>query len=173
MNRVFQKRDCVHCGASFQPDRTNQTHCKDACFFGSKFKVDVGSGCWVWTRSRDRGGYGEFRLRGKRVRAHRYSWELKNGPVPEGMCVCHTCDNPSCVNPDHLFLGDQSVNMKDCSRKGRAAFGERTANAKLTEDDVRSIKLDRRTTRAIATAYGVGQSTIAGIKTGRRWAHVV
>lgn len=82
-------------------------------------KVDKTSGCWVWTASRSGNGYGQFRLDGHNRPAHRLAWELTHGAIPEGAFVLHECDNPPCVRPDHLFLGDQSLNMADMAGKGR------------------------------------------------------
>lgn len=80
--------------------------------------VAKSAGCWEWTGSRHRNGYGQFYYRGPAM-AHRVSWELANGPVPDGMLVCHRCDNPPCVRPDHLFLGTQADNLVDMVSKGR------------------------------------------------------
>ena len=77
------------------------------------------SGCWVWTGANNGLGYGVMRLGLKQVYAHRFSYEQFVSPIPDGLCICHKCDNPRCVNPDHLFLGTQKDNMQDCSRKGR------------------------------------------------------
>lgn len=137
-------------------------------------KVDKTVECWVWTASRSPDGYGLFKARtyqghgGAMVRAHRFAWELTNGPVPDGFCVCHRCDNPSCCNPDHLFLGTVIDNNADRDAKGRQSRGEArralmrtcaargdangarknphlyrgeaSARAKLREDDVREIR---------------------------------
>lgn len=84
-------------------------------------KVVKTEGCWKWTAKRDRNGYGRFSPNGQysQTVAHRFSWELHNGPIPEGMLVCHHCDNPECTNPSHLFLGTPQDNMDDKVRKGR------------------------------------------------------
>lgn len=87
--------------------------------FWNSVSPEPNTGCWLWTGSDDN-GYGCLGVNGRRVRAHRYSWELAHGaPPPADMHVCHRCDQPACVNPDHLFLGDDSANMRDCGAKGR------------------------------------------------------
>lgn len=112
------------------------------------------------------------------VKANRASWMIHYGPIPEGMLVCHHCDNPACVNPNHIFLGTQKDNMKDMIRKGRAnkAIGSKTGNAKLTEDEVRQIVdlfLSGRCTRKeIAPIFGVSYSLIKQIIRGEVWKHV-
>ena len=81
------------------------------------------AGCWPFTRTKIYSGYGLYRVNGTRKMAHRYAWELVNGPIPAGMCVLHSCDNPPCCNPDHLFLGTHAENMADMVRKGRSTRG--------------------------------------------------
>jgi hypothetical protein len=106
--------------------------------------------------------------------AHRVSWELHHGEIPDGMQVCHKCDTPSCVNPDHLFLGTPQENHADMRRKGRSVppRGERNGHAILTEAQVRAIRQDPRTARRIAPEYGVKEWTIHGVKSRRTWAHI-
>jgi hypothetical protein len=109
-------------------------------------KVDVGreDDCWVWKARRDACGYGQILFQRRGLRAHRLSWELKNGAIPRGMLVCHRCDNPPCVNPAHLFLGTHTDNMRDMRRKGRgrtpALEWERHPACKLHRCHVEAIR---------------------------------
>jgi hypothetical protein len=82
-------------------------------------KFEKTDGCWLWTGHLNRGGYGEIRIKGRAVSAHRFAWQLVHGPIPIGMLVMHRCDNPTCVRPDHLALGTDADNMRDRDAKGR------------------------------------------------------
>jgi uncharacterized protein YerC len=140
-------------------------------------QVEKTDACWNWTSGKDRNGYGSFRGKaGGRVyqRAHRFAYALIHGDIPSGMCVCHSCDNPPCVNPEHLFLGTDGDNMNDKISKGRhrAAFGEDAGKAILTESQVRAILIDPRPHTAIAADYGVKGATISSIKCRVSWSHI-
>jgi len=91
--------------------------------FEQKYKIDLASGCWLWTACRGHRGYGLFALDGHRtIHAHRASWVLNVGEIPDGMLVCHKCDVPACVNPEHLFVGTSLDNNRDMLAKGRGIF---------------------------------------------------
>jgi len=133
--------------------------------------------CWEWQGAKIPKGYGQIREGGhcnKSLLAHRVSYELAHGPIPAGKFVCHHCDNPSCVNPAHLWIGTNAENLHDMIDKGRGADrrGERAGGVKLIEQDVHEIR--RMLSRAIsqtviAKKYGVAQVTISMIKTGKTW----
>lgn len=139
-------------------------------------------GCWLWigagTGARGH-AYGAFKPEGKsgpRYGAHRVSWVWANGrQIPDGMMVCHRCDAPKCVNPDHLFLGTSKQNSEDMVVKKRQASGVRQGGAKLTEEKVIEIRQKRaagRTTTSIAMDYGVTQALVSHVCTRRIWKHV-
>lgn len=140
-----------------------------------------GEGCWECIGTRNWCGYGVIGSKATGVRrqlmAHRVSWELANGPVPDGMCVCHSCDNPACVRPDHLFVADHAGNMADKVAKGRQflAQGEKHGRAKLTDDNVRAIRAavaEGVAQSELARSHGVSSMTISGIVTRKRWKHL-
>lgn len=145
--------------------------------FSNYYSPEPMSGCWIWVNSRDKNGYGQF---GKPVRtkngssrkAHRISWMLYNQGIDDGFLVCHHCDNPSCVNPDHLFVGSQKQNLADCSRKGRTLTGEKCPTSKLKESQVLSILSDDDKISNIAVKFNVHYMTIWDIKNGRRWKYL-
>ena len=134
--------------------------------------------CWEWSGCKDKDGYGKIVRaggNGPEVRTHRLSWELEHGPVPEGLKVLHRCDNPSCVRPDHLFLGTTADNQQDMMRKGRSTRGSRSARAKLNEDTVLSILdllHDGIKQARVARMFGLDKCTINHIWRGRTWRHV-
>ena len=147
--------------------------------FDEKYIPEPNTGCWLWTGYADPVGYGRIRDDGPKL-AHRVSWELHNGPIPEGgghhgVCVLHSCDQPFCVNPDHLFLGSNADNQADKAKKGRAVCGSKISLSKLTESDVSEIKrLLSEGWKQIdcANLFGVSDSTVWCIKENRTWRHV-
>lgn len=132
------------------------------------------AGCWIWTGTVTRHGYGQIAVNRRPVSAHRYAYSIAFGSIPNGLCVCHRCDVRACVNPAHLFLGTNMENMRDKMAKGRhvSSVGERNGNAKLTNEQVLAIRSDSRSLREIAADYGVVDTTISHIKTGRNWSKV-
>lgn len=150
-------------------------------------KVSIGqpSACWEWQGSHSLNGYGQIGVGGrsrKLLGAHRVSWELAYGPIPDKLCVCHHCDNRGCVNPTHLFLGTHSDNSKDAFAKGRMIipkvklFGEKNPRAKLTEKEVVQIRDEHASGEyslaELGRRFGVGPSTIFKIVTRKRWKHI-
>jgi hypothetical protein len=130
--------------------------------------------CWLWTGLTKK-GYGYFVINARQVRAHRFSYELVNGPIPDGYIVCHRCDNPACVNPAHLFLGTATINMADKMGKGREARGARIKKSTLTDADIRVIRARYsagETQRAIAADFGVTNKAVGYIVRRQTWTHV-
>lgn len=166
----------------------------------SKFwaSMDKSGDCWEWTRGKISSGYGKVQFNGKPWLTHRLSWTVANGAIPKGLWVLHTCDNPACCNPGHLFIGNRSDNMKDCASKGRIgvqatpacaargdkngsrlhperlARGEKNNMAKLTAQQVRKIREleGRLTKKEIASEFGVDVSHVYKIIKRQVWNHV-
>lgn len=136
--------------------------------------------CVLWTKARTAAGYGALRVNGKVVLAHRVAWEAQNGPIPKGGHICHSCDNPPCVNPAHLWLGDPASNAADRNAKGRTVgntlcVGTRNKNSKLTDAKVREARAlasDGVPHRKIAAKFGVSQVAISSAIRGETWSHV-
>lgn len=128
------------------------------------------SGCHIWMGAVTR-GYGMQSIEGQRHRMHRLFYEMHNGPIPDGMVACHRCDNPLCVNPDHIFIGTHADNVADRVKKGRTGdwSGEKHPNARLSWRDVVEIRRSRLSTSKLAAIYGVSQPHVVGIKRGRFW----
>lgn len=145
-------------------------------------KVSVGRGldaCWRWDASVVQGkGYGQFKLDGKMLHAHRLAYELIHGPIPGAMHVCHRCDNPSCVNPDHLFVGSAMDNVRDCMEKGRrrrGAWGEASNFAKITAEQVLDIREMARQSFpqwVIAEKHGISRPAVSVIVNRKTWTRI-
>ena len=135
--------------------------------------------CWIWEGAKNGNGYGVFTLEYsknnniKRVLAHRYSWALKNGTIPDDLHVLHMCDTPLCVNPDHLFLGTNLDNIKDKIQKGRQIRGEAMGGAKLTDSLVRQIKNSpEKSSYRWAKELRLNIQTICNVRSGKSWGHI-
>lgn len=141
--------------------------------YWSKVAVRGEDECWEWTGGRGGGGYGVFRVDGPSAYAHRLSWKLATGSIPEDKCVCHTCDNPACVNPSHLFLASHVENVRDRDEKGRSARGAKNGNAKLTRDKVREIRRlyasGKHTQETLGQQFGVTDAQVSRIVNRRYW----
>ena len=143
--------------------------------FLAKILPEPNSGCWLWTATIDQSGYGIFGIggSGNTRRAHRVSYELFVNKISKNMRVCHKCDTPSCVNPDHLFCGTDADNALDRKRKKRSAIGEKHGKAKLSEDIVRFIRVSLLSERQLAKELGFHRGTINAVRSGRTWSHVL
>lgn len=136
-------------------------------FWAKVHKPVSEGGCWLWTAAKTSKGYGVFQVGWKtQKRAHRIAYELEKGNIDDGLCVCHTCDNPSCVNPSHLFLGTVKDNVDDMIDKGRKVNlqGKRNGMAKLNDKDVMAIYFDKRTNTEIAKDYNISPSLVSQIR---------
>lgn len=145
----------------------------DVARFWSHVDRSDHEGCWEWTGGRYR-GYGITSMKRVRCRSHRVAFALAHQEAP-ALNVLHTCDNPPCVNPNHLFLGNHAANMRDRNMKGRTFKhpGVLLGGAqKLTECDVLQIRGDVRGRRVVASEYGVSPKTIDDVRAGRRWGHL-
>lgn len=129
--------------------------------------------CWTWTAARNHWGYGNMGVGGRRTAlAHRVAWVLFRGPINNGLHVLHRCDNPPCVNPDHLFLGSDKDNHRDAMSKGRTMHGVQLPQARLTPDVVRFIRASPLSGRRIAAQVGVSLTAIQNARTMQTWSRV-
>lgn len=179
---------CPNCGRAFCWSRPSvpRKFCSQACHYANRKRspeerfwrlVQKGDKCWLWLGDTGRTGYGALdNANRQHIRAHRFSWELHNGPIPDGLWVLHHCDNPPCVNPAHLFLGTPGDNVADKVAKGRQPRGSAHKNALLTEEQVREIRRLRNDCgwklKDIGDRFGVTKHTIWAIMKGRNWSHI-
>lgn len=193
---------CPRCGKIFHREHGNFDHCSVECayeamadrdrsslfhtrsflylaarsrvnkrYFWDNTEVDTESGCWNWTGSKDSDGYGRFGS----VRAHRVAMTTQHGGLTSRQHVLHLCDNPGCVNPDHLIIGDQADNMRQKAARGRShqMVGEMSPNAKLNWSKVRLIRKEyaagMKSQASLAREYGVSQGTISSVVRRKTW----
>lgn len=197
--------NCYTCGTSIsrEPSRVRaRMYCSHTCRAKDAPTIDPverfwlhvqkSDGCWLWTGERTAHGYGRVWVSRKdRPQAHRFSYELHYGPIPDGLHVCHHCDTPLCIRPDHLFLGTDADNMQDAAAKGRvphgeshwttrtpekAPRGERNGQAKLMPAQVLAIRADYatglQTHDSLALTYGIGRTQILRIVNRQRWKNI-
>lgn len=182
---------CLQCGSTFTSwawkDRGNKgKFCTPQCYWIHKSRpvaerfwkqIEKTDTCWMWTGAKRPRGYGSLGIGPKQAYAlaHRFSWELHNGQIPRGIFVCHKCDIPACVRPDHLFLGTPAENTQDAVAKGRNNRGAKVNTAKLTEQQVVSLRdMYVRGVRPITlmAIFGMSRSSVWKIVTRRSWKHV-
>jgi len=152
---------------------------EDRSRFRSRYEPDIKTGCWEWQASRNKDGYGRLKIGRYDELAHRVSYTIHSGSIPQGRIVCHSCDNPGCVNPKHLWLGSCGDNTQDMMRKGRhrcaGSAGDSNPRAVLSEKDaMQVIDLIKRglNNKQIAARFGVAHSTISCIRRGKSWKHL-
>lgn len=197
------KMKCTSCHKEFLPNSKKQRYCSYSCSgsanarlgkvtpAATRFwaKVRKTKSCWLWIAGLGRGGYGKFGVRGNRtVAAHRYAYETQIGPIPDGLLVCHDCDNHLCVRPSHLFLGTHKDNTQDAIKKGRFASGNRHPSctrpeyvrrgeaqntAKLTAVKVAAIRKRPADNQSLlANEFGVSQALISRVLLRKCWKHL-
>ncbi len=183
---------CPQCGKAF-PGRNEssyrQVYCGNSCGQLHRRQRDrkhiderisqnskiTENGCIEWIGRKNYKGYAMMGFNNKLISVHRFVYSLIHGPIPQGMCVCHKCDNPPCINIEHLFLGTNADNSKDRNKKKRHAHGERHARAKLTEPDIvkiRELRTNGATTISLGLQFGVSNKTISSIALRQTWKHI-
>lgn len=185
-----ETRQCPVCGGDFEVTSKNkkQVYCSEACRdlgvwgsvderFAQALPHRPDNACWEWQGRMGGSGYGTIYINGREVPAHRFTYERMVGPIPEGMILRHTCDNPPCCNPAHLIPGTNQDNIRDKVERGRAQRiqGTQQKQAKLTERDIpiiRELIAERFTDRQIAAHFGVSETAINFIRKGKHWSHV-
>lgn len=192
--RRMVQRTCDECGRIFTAPpyrfRGDHSFCSTACNYThrttdiqTRFWRYVGppdeNGCHLWTGARAKAGYGRIGTgghRGGHVGSHRIAWEIANGPIPDGLWVLHKCDNPPCVNPDHLFLGTLADNQADMRAKGRHIKGEACTRSALTPSLVIEVRRLHRSEGMkhvdIARHLGVSAQAIRNVLSGKTWKHI-
>lgn len=179
-------KTCAFCGKVFQRIYNPKTrYCSHDCAraalkvpddvrFWAKVRKPNQESCWEWQGKMRPDGYGTLSIGAEHTRAHRISWELHHGPIPNGLCVLHRCDNRRCVNPVHLFLGTKADNNRDMMQKGRGnqPYGEKKRNSKLTADAVLMIRASAESNTSLGRKFGVDNSVISRVRNRLSWTRV-
>jgi HNH endonuclease len=170
---IKKSKICCVCGTRFLTN--GRTHCSNKCNILGNIEISD-RGCWEWQKGADEFGYGHFRDRitGKTENAHRISYKVFKGEIPKGIFVCHSCDNPKCCNPDHLWAGTCKENMQDAKTKGRTLKGNKF-RAKLSESDIIEIRKSygiENSYKSLGKKYGVESSNIRAIIKRRSWKNI-
>ncbi len=175
------KKTCENCGKEWDADKNCRKFCSTRCTheglrvsieesFWLKVEILEGDLCWRWTGAIGGGGYGALGI--PQRRAHRVSWELHYGPIPPGILVLHSCDNPPCPRPDHLFLGTQVDNVHDMLQKGRGQTGEKHHWAKLNFCIASEIRESSGPASAVAAKFGISERYVYKLRNGDTWRYV-
>lgn len=170
-------KTCLWCSGVFMSQTRNAEYCCDKCRFMGKVDMSDGNGphgdCWLWTGTKHGKGYGHFKIGTFCEKAHRASFKLFCEHDPGNLLVCHRCDTPDCVNPQHLFLATNETNILDRQWKRRHAHGETHSRAIITEENVREIRLgDMSKIRFFAKKFNASESTIRQVGRGDTWRHL-
>lgn len=164
-NAAYMRRKRREAGALPVPETAEQAIEQNTC-------PVTETGCTLWTGDVNANGYGRISFKKRAYLAHRFVWEHVNGPIPPNVLVCHKCDTPLCVNPDHLFLGTQQDNLADMVSKGRHIRGSRHPLSKLNPDAVRAIRASSDPHPVAAETFGVSRALIRKVRNRSAWSHV-
>lgn len=192
---MIKTQNCTQCDKEFsfntRSNRSNRRFCGRTCVGISRRvtdplhvvktfhdKVTKTDGCWTWNSTKDQDGYGILGFNKKTLKAHRVSWQMHKGKIPNGLSVLHICDNPECTNPEHLFLGTARDNLLDMIKKGRrvAARGEKASGSKLKNNEVyeiRALLKEGYSFGQLSKKFNIDRGVIRDIKHRKTWSHLI